>query len=483
MIPWWHDLTLQRGAHTTLATQLAEGLRAAILSGRLAPGERVMGTRALAQAVGVDRSTAQRAVDELVAQGWLDVVPSSGAYVTTSWPDGGLPEVTETTRAQVAGFALDAPLPSPARAITADGALPMSGGLPDVRLMPAELLARAYRRALRRHGNALLGYGDPRGLARLREGVAGWLRARRGLVIGAESLLITRGSQMGLALAALALLRPGDRVGVEALGYAPAWEAFRRAGATLVPLSLDAQGVRVEDVDRALAEGPLRALYLTPHHQYPTTVTLSAPRREALLARCAQHGVAIIEDDYDNEFHYEGAPHAPLASRDTRGVVISIGTLSKVLAPGLRVGFVVATPDVIVRLAALRECIDRQGDQVAEAAIAALLEDGELERHIRRMTRTYRSRRGALDAALREHLADTLDWEVPAGGMAIWTTRRDGQATDAWAARALALGVSVSAGSRFTLDGAPTPHLRLGFAALDEREIHLATRRLASVAR
>jgi hypothetical protein len=209
---------------------------------------------------------------------------------------------------------------------------------------------------------------------------------------------------MALDVCARALLRPGDRVAVEALGYRPAWDALRLAGAVLVPIAVDRDGLDIAALARAHARAPLRALYTTPHHQYPTTVTMSAGRRLALAALAARARLIVLEDDYDHEFHYDGHPVAPLAAADPTGQVIYIGTLSKVLAPGLRLGFAIAPPPVIAAMARWRSAMDRQGDLAMEAAVAELIGDGELERHVRKMRVLYQARRDALVAALTRQL-------------------------------------------------------------------------------
>jgi GntR family transcriptional regulator/MocR family aminotransferase len=302
----------------------------------------------------------------------------------------------------------------------------------------------------------------------------------RGLAAGPEDVLITRGSQMAFYLLGRALIAPGDLVAVEAFGYRPAWEALRMAGARLVPLPVDAHGLRVEALSELTQRERVRAVYVTPHHQYPTTATLAPGRRLALLALARAERIAILEDDYHHEFHYHGRPVLPLASADDAGVVVYIGTLSKILAPGLRIGFVVAPVPLIERLATLRLFIDRQGDRAVERAVAELLEEGEAQRHVRRMRRVYEARRNALAEALRARLGDALSFELPAGGMAFWARVADGIDVDTWAERALAEGVAFYPGKRFAFDGRRRPFARLGFAALDEDELREAVRRMAS---
>ena len=220
-------------------------------------------------------------------------------------------------------------------------------------------------------------------------------------------------------------------------------------------------------------------VYVTPHHQYPTTVTLSPSRRLALLDLAARHRIAVVEDDYDHEFHYDGRPLLPLASADPAGVVVYVGSLAKVLAPGLRLGFVVAPQALLKRMAAERALVDRQGDLVLERAVAELIEEGELQRHVRRLRRVYEARRDTLCEALERSLSDAVSFRRPRGGMALWLTAAPGIDVDAWHARALRAGLMFQTGRAFSHDGRPTPHLRLGFAIADERELRRAVEILA----
>ena len=283
---------------------------------------------------------------------------------------------------------------------------------------------------------------------------------------------------MGLDLTARVLLQPGDVVAVEALGYRYAWEAFKQYGAKLAPIPVDEHGLRVDALEELVARTPIRAVCVTPHHHYPTMVTMSASRRVALLALAQRKGFAIIEDDYDHEFHYEGRPVLPLASADHGGVGVYIGTLSKILAPGVRLGYVVAPRALLERLAAQRVFIDRQGDLAVELAVGTLLEDGTVQRCARRARRIYQGRRDLLAQELRQTLGEVLSFKLPSGSMAIWARAEGGIDCEAWAARALERKVAIRTARGFALDGRARPFVRLGFAALDEKELTLAVRRL-----
>ncbi|MEO8077763.1 MAG: PLP-dependent aminotransferase family protein [Acidobacteriota bacterium] len=315
------------------------------------------------------------------------------------------------------------------------GSLFFAPSRPDVRLLPAAMIGSAYRRAITRRKGDLLSYAHPHGHLKLRTAIAGMLSAPRGMTAAAENICITRGSQMALSLVARVLLRPGDVVAVEDLGYFPAWQAFRVSGGDVVPVSMDEDGLSVDALEALHARRPIRAVYLTPHHQFPTTVTLSAARRRQLLEFAARAHVAVLEDDYDHEFHYDGRPVMPLISADAHGVVIYIGSLSKVLAPALRTGYVVGPPALIDRVAAHRAVVDGQGDQIMDFALGELFEDGEIQRHVRRVRREYGARRDALVTALQRALGESLVFTIPAGGIALWARVADGIDVEAWAER------------------------------------------------
>jgi len=482
MRAWIFPISLETRSPTPLFAQIARAIADDVRRGRLRPEQLLPGTRSLARTLAVHRSTVVAAYEELAAQGWVRTRPGGGTVVAVSSPEprprrfGGAavpgPAVRPGFDVGPAGDA-DPPLPPP-------GVLALWGGVPDLRLAPHAALGRAWRRAVR--ARELLGYApDGRGDVRLRAALAGLLSQARGLAAGPDDLMVVRGSQMALDLTARALIQPGDVVVVEAPGYGPARRAFARAGGRVVPIAVDREGLDVAAVE-ALARGTrVRLVYVTPHHQYPTTVTLSLARRLALLDLAARQRIAILEDDYDHEFHYDGRPLLPLASGDRGGVVIYAGSLAKVLAPGLRLGFVVAPRPLLDRLAAERALVDRQGDLVLERAVAELVEEGELQRHVRRLRRVYQGRRDALCAALDRCLPGVLRYRRPAGGMALWAAAARGRGADVetWRARALAEGLLFQTGRTFSFDGRPTPHLRLGFAVADEGELERAAAILA----
>jgi GntR family transcriptional regulator/MocR family aminotransferase len=465
--------------------RIARGIADDVRRGRLRPGEALPGTRALAASLGVNRNTVVAAYRELVAEGWAVARAGGGTFVAESMPQPRPRSFTRAVRpANVAAspaFAVQPATAPPLDPLPAAAVLFLAGGVPDVRLAPVSLLARAWRRAFTGRGaSEALAYGNPRGDATLRAALANLVRETRGVPARPEQVFVARGSQMALELAARALVAAGDAVAVEGVGYRPAWAAFRRAGARVVPIPVDAHGLDVDALAAAVAREGIRAVYVTPHHQYPTTVTLSPGRRVALLDLARRHRFAVVEDDYEHELHYEGRPILPLASADVHGSVIYVGTLSKVLAPGLRIGFVVAPLPIVEHMARERFVVDRQGDHVGERAAAELIEDGTVGRHVRRMRRIYAARRDLLIALLERGLGGAVEVRPPTGGMSLWARVHLAPArVSAWERRALEHGVAFSAGGRFSFDGRALPFARLGFAALDEGEIEEAVRRLA----
>ncbi|OBX20067.1 GntR family transcriptional regulator [Erythrobacter sp. QSSC1-22B] len=448
---------------------LASSIIRDIERGRLKPGDALPGTRSLAKSLKLNRNTVDAAYQELTLQGWLVAKPSRGTFVADDLSE---------SKPSYGKRHIRAPADSGASEATTRPLLHLSDGLPDPRIMPGVELARAFRRAL--ISPSFLsgsGYGDPRGSIALRTSLADYLMQERGLTAAPENVLVTRGSQMALFLAAGAVLEPGQAIAVEEPGYPLAWSAFRAAGARVIGVPVGAQGLDVEHLARLAEREPaLKAVYLTPHHQYPTTVTLGAGRRLRLLQIARQHGLAILEDDYDHECRFEGRPVLPLAARaDPELSVVYVGSLSKLLAPAVRIGYAVAKPALLERMADHREAIDRQGDLPLEQALANLIDDGELRRHARKARRIYKARRDFLAVELDQQLGEAVSFDIPAGGLAIWLRLGDDLSAETWAGKAAQAGLAVAPGTRFVLDTAIAPEaFRVGYASLDDTDLRRA---------
>ncbi|MET0376119.1 MAG: PLP-dependent aminotransferase family protein [Rhizorhabdus sp.] len=460
--------------------QLIAAIVRDIERGRLPAGTYLPGSRQLAAELGVNRKTVVLAFEELIAQGWLSSAGTRGTMVSPSFPDPLKRTLASPTAPRQDAAPQYRVLPVPARplALPAGTGLKLDEGAPDGRLFPANVLAQAYRKAIQRASAAnRLQYRDPLGSLVLRKSIAEMLRSQRGLTIGHEEICITRGSQNGLFLAAQILLAPGDVVIVEALTHEPAMAAFRALGARIVPVPLDRDGIDVEAVEAACRGQRVRAIFLTPHHQFPTTVALRPERRLRLLQLARQFGFAIIEDDYDHEFHFTSQPLLPMAAY-APDQVIYLGSLSKLLLPALRVGYVVAPRPVMNALAHAVSLTDGMGNRLTEDATAEIIGNGELRRHARKVRQIYSQRRLSFADELRKRFGNRIDFEVPDGGLAFWL-RFPEVDLDKMEANARNTGLRFASSRSFMADEHAERGLRIGFASLDEGEAFSAIAALA----
>jgi GntR family transcriptional regulator/MocR family aminotransferase len=477
--PWNLKILVRRDATTPLYLQIVYCLIDEIRRGRLSCGAALPGTRELAQGLQVNRKTVVQAYTELQAQGWVESERTRGTFVSSHLPVIAPDGAQRTGMPEAPDFRMIAEGPNIPLMLPAPNVLIFDDGAPDTRHLPVNPLARAYRHALlRRARRNSLSYADPRGTLTLRSAVSAMLNLDRGLSSTPDQICLTRGSQMAIYVTARILVGRGDAVVMEELSYPPARESFRSAGAEVVGVGLDSQGMRVDELERICRRRPVRAVYLTPHHQFPTTVLLPPARRLRLFALAAQFGFAIVEDDYDHEFHFAHQPMLPLASADPDGRVVYIGSMSKLLSPSLRVGYLAAPKSFIDRAAAEIMMIDRQGDPATEEAVAELIAIGEVHRHTRKVLKLYRERRAALASALREELAGTVDFDLPDGGLAVWVRFAESIDLTRLAQLAREERLHLLPGSAFALTPRRVQGARLGFARLDALELKRATQRL-----
>lgn len=474
---------LNRHLRMPIFQQLARQITEEIRRGRLAPGTALPGSRELAAEFGINRKTVVLAYDDLIAQGWLASHPHRGTFVSPELPETTL-DSGDLSRAgahgryaerqyDIADAAIDSFF-----VITGAANNGFDDGLPDTRLLPMQELGRAYRSALLQLARShRLYYGDPRGSVILREAISKMLNADRGLTTSIDNICLTRGSQMGIFLAARVLARPGDTVAVEALTYPPAYQAFCATRANVAPVRVDAYGIDVDHLEELCRKKPVKSIYLTPHHHFPTTVVLAPERRMRLLAIAAQFRFSIIEDDYDHEYNFEFRPLLPMASFAPSKVVY-IGSFSKILSPNLRLGYVVAAKDTIDAFAKQIVMLDRQGDQAIEMAVAEILESGELARHARRALNVYRARRDSFASLLRANLGELVQFQTPSGGLAIWIEFIEQERIQRLNEKARAKHFSILPSESFRMAEFATRGLRLGFASKNNNEMAEAIRRL-----
>jgi GntR family transcriptional regulator / MocR family aminotransferase len=447
-------------------------IRESILAGALRPGARLPSTRALAAEHGVSRNTVSLAFDQLRAEGYLEARQRAGTFVTRALPDALL-GVREPQPAPVRLRA--APVSRASAAVSRMRAFQTG---PALEAFPARvwarLVAREWRRPWRR-----MGYGDPRGHEALRRMIAEHVAVARGARCNAEQVIVVAGSQQGLALAAQVLLSPGDRVWVEDPCYHGARAALEAAGARLVPVSVDGDGLVVREGVRHAPRA--RAACLTPSHQYPLGGTMSIARRLAVVEWAERAGAWIIEDDYDSDFRYASRPLPCVQGIDARAAarVVYIGTFSKTLFPALRLGFLIVPPALVDRFAAARHASDRHSPTIDQAVLAAFIAEGHYGRHVRRMRALYAERQAALVEAGRGVLAPYVEVVPSGGGLHLVGWMRGGLADTAVAQAALEDGVDVQPLSGLTRG---RHGLLLGYAAYSPAAIRGAVERLARAA-
>lgn len=408
--PWKLEIQLDNQSEKAIYLQIADAIIADIQSGRLKGGTALPGSRALAKDLKLNRNTIIEALNVLLNEEWLVSKERKGTFVADTL------SVLSKTR-QAYPIVQNKEIPNPMFHINFDD------GSPDSKIAPITELARAYRQIFNRKAKwQMMGYGSELGDIAFRKAIIQMLNHQRGMQVDEQQICITRGSQMAMYLTAQCLFDNDDYVMIENPGYKPAWKAFENAGANLLPVRVDEEGLVIDDVIAHLKSGKkIKAIYITPHHQYPTTVRLSLQRRLELIRLSNQYGFTIIEDDYDNEFHFGYRPVLPLSSFDELKNYAYIGTMSKVVAPALRIGYLVSNNTAFIdKVGSLRKIIDVQGDAIMEQAVLQLINDGTIKRHLRKATNYYKSKREFTETLLKRYLKNKVDYTMPEGGLAFW---------------------------------------------------------------
>ena len=475
-------ITIDKDSPTPVYLQIANGIINHIRRGTLKPTSALPSSRILAAGLKVHRKTVVAAYDELYAQSWVDVLPRRGIFIAKNLPDVSPRKIAATTQQyvypektffDVAGENLSVSTPfvkSPEKNLA------LNDGFPDARLAPVDLMVREYRRFARYHFTSkYLMYGPEQGSENLRNELSRFFGETRGLQVKPENILMTKGVQMALYLIAKVLLTKNDVAIAGDPGYDGANEVFEQAGAKLELVPVDEYGVVVDAIEAICKKKKVKLVYVIPHHHSPTTVTLSAERRMQLLELARKYKFAIIEDDYDYDFHYISSPILPLASIDYYGSVIYVGSFSKTIAPGIRMGFMIAPQNFIIKATRLRKLIDRQGEQLIEEAMANLLKNGDISRHLKKANKTYHERRDILCRLLQEKLSGYVRFKVPDGGFAIWMEYLNGLKPAEVSAKASVMGLTISNGSGYFHDPEyPNKCVRVGFASLNPKELEQA---------
>ena len=476
---------LDRRRPSTLANQLYEGLRQAVLRGQIRGGERLPSTRLLAQDLGVSRNTVTSAYEQLLAEGYIEARVGSGTCVARSLPDellsastGGVKVRKQSARRRSLSSRGQMLSSRPVRVLTAGGRpQPFASGLPDLHEFPFATWARLMSRHWRRPGYSLVGYGDPAGYRPLREAIAAYLRGSRAVRCETEQIVIVSGSQQALDISARLLLDAGDTALLEDPGYPGARVALLAAGASLLRLPVDGEGADIH----AVAPSAMRAqvAFVTPSHHFPLGVTMTIARRLALLEWAERAGAWILEDDYDSEYRYRGKPLPSLQGLDPAGRVLYMGSFSKTMFPSLRLGFIVLPAGLVEAFRRARSVIDGHSPTTEQAVLADFIAEGHFARHIRRMRALYEERQSALVEAAGRELAGRLDVPPSDGGMHLVGWLHSGVDDVKASECALAQGVFVRPLSSCSVSKVRRGGLLLGYAALTIPQIREGVKKLA----
>jgi len=480
---------LDRDGDRPLYDQLYAALRDAILDQRLRRGAKMPSTRDLCGQLAISRNTALEAYARLASEGYVEARVGAGTYVTEALPDGLL---------QARSVAAPARVPAPHRVVSARGRLivesepvpsrpwsrllPFYPGIPSFDLLPLTL----WRRLVDRHltpaaASHLFHYGRSEGLPELREAIAAYLVAGRGVRCTPEQVIVVAGSQQAVDLTARVLLDPGDAVWMEDPGWRGARSAFVAAGAMTVPVPIDDDGL---DLDAARRRHPgARLAHVTPSHQFPLGRTMGLVRRLELLDWAASSGTWILEDDYDSEFRYAGAPLPALQGLDTAGRVIYTGTFSKVLFPALRLGYLVVPEPLVEPFRAAHALADRHNPSIDQAVLAAFLAEGHFARHLRRIRSAYGERQELMLEQIRDRLPDILEVSPDPAGMHLVAWLPPEVDDVAMADASAAAGISAPPLSYYSIEPPERGALMLGYTGVSRPRIRVGVQQLATALR
>ncbi len=471
MFPWRTVVNADKGSVKPVYLQVANAIIREINEGRLLPGQKIPGARVLGDLLDLNRKTIMAAMTELQSQGWIDSFEHKGTFISRKFPKVDYKPLgyqkrlhTRNTIAASNSFPLLEPL-----YLDSSGKTLIDDGVPDVRLTPIKLLFGHQRSILLKKAFvSLLKYNHVEGDRDLRATLVSYLHQTRGITSDVKNIFLTRGSQMGINLVIAALVRPGETCVTSFPGYPIVDNIIKHFGGKVEHIPVDDDGIDTSKLELLCKRRKIKLIYTTPHHHYPTTVTLTPARRIQLLQLSIKYNFYILEDDYAYDFHYDNSPVLPLASLNTSGHVIYIGSFSKCLSPAIRVGYFVAPLNIMQAANKMRRIMDRQGDPLLERAMSEFIKCGDLQRHLKKSVNIYRQRRDRFCSLVDEHLSEYVSFIKPEGGMSVWMVfKRPG------IAKALLEKLSDKG---YLLDVDPDflkkfKAVRIGFASLNEKEM------------
>jgi GntR family transcriptional regulator/MocR family aminotransferase len=479
-------IPLDRQSAIPLYKQIKTYVQQGILSGSLAAGTRLPASRQLARELGVNRITVENAYAELESDGLVYSKLGSGTYVLDPDPQFALPKKDshEPWPLWQQGIAAQEKVsPGKPSSFQSDGGHPpqlisFASGIGDANLFPADDIRKALQAVMRRDGSDALDYGERNGYGPLRESIVHIL-ASQGLNTHPDNILITAGSQQALSLVSQLLLNPGDAILVESPTYAGALDLFRALGFRVVGIPMDAQGMQVDGLEKLLQQHHPKLIYTIPNFHNPTGTCLTGPRRRQLLVLADRYNVPIIEDDFVGDLRYEGHSQPALKALDPGGRVIYLSTFSKMLMPGLRVGFLAAEGPVYESLVDFKRINDVATSALVQRALEAYVTVGRYQAHLRRSCQIFRKRRDVMVSAIRRYLPAEVRFDIPQGGLFIWLQLPNDLSSEELLPMACEAGVDFAPGRPFFPDVAQdSSWLRLNFVAQEPGQIEEGIKRL-----
>ncbi|WP_422373816.1 PLP-dependent aminotransferase family protein [Flagellimonas sp.] len=463
--------------------QVAQQIMNAIQRGYLEKGSKLPGTRILSELLNIHRNTAVAIYDELASQGWVNIIPNKGTFVVV--PEGSEVKIKANTQhinqayqyPKSPGFPFQQSFNLASTREETTAKYSINDGKPDLRLHPVHQFSRWYSAAMKR--KPLINKWNRTSAlvpSVFSKQLCNYLNATRGFHIKPTNLLNTRSTEMSLYIVSRVLIHPGDLVLVGQLSNYVANMIFQQAGAKIKTVPVDDEGMDVGYIKKHCLHGKIRCIYVCSNRDYPTTTTLSTKRRLQLLELAKIHGFAIIEDDFDHDFQFEGSPMLPMASADANGNMIYLGKLGQSLFPSFHTGFVVAPEQVITEAHNYLQLLDTQGDLIQEQMLSELISEGEIYRLTKKNIVTYKQRRDALCAFLKEYFDDILDWQIPSGGLALWLRFKNPISLVKLAEEAEKLDLFLP--KTILYQDKNTCAIRFGYGHLNEEELKIAMEKL-----
>ena len=475
-----NEIRIEKSSTNAIYVQIAQQIIQLIQRGYLEAGRLLPGTRIVAATIGIHRKTAVAVYEELAAQGWVISIPNKGTFIVTPENNTKIKAIHQHNKSETfskeTGFPFEASFNLAPSETEFETEFIANDGQPDIRLHPISQFSKWYGAAMKRKSLVSKWQQSGNAHTQFEHQLCNFLNASRGFAIQPKNSLSTRSSEMSLYLIAQLLIRPKDVVLVGNLGNYLANMVFQQAGATIKTLPVDANGLQVNAIEELAKKNNIRCVYLNSNRHYPTTTTFSAERRLQLLALAKKLQFAIIEDDFDYDFQFDGPPVLPMASSDNDGLIIYLGKIGQSLFPSFQIGFLIAPENFILEAKNYLQMIDSKGDLIQEQVLAALIHEGEIHRLLKKNTLVYKKRRDTMLRALKHHFGNAITIEKPSGGLALWIQFTTPISLVKLAEETKKMGVFLP--KTLLFQDKSNCAIRLGFGHWNEEEIEMVVEKL-----